>query len=152
MEYYISVLAALSSILAGGLVSSKVIQRALRILLKVPEPKPSYAERLTKLTSRLSEASAEVDSVLSELAKVAADKESTVMRLEHDIDALREREVELREKIQSLSKVPLPVADRFAELMSGSEKRKTKRDYILFGTGVLVTTVIGIVIQLIVRA
>ncbi len=58
------------------------------------------------------------------------------------------KEKAMNEKIELLSKTPLPVAQHFAELMRSSEKTSAKRDYMLFGAGVAVSTVIAIALKL----
>jgi hypothetical protein len=50
-----------------------------------------------------------------------------------------------------LEKTPLAVAEHFAKLVAPGEKRSAMRDYLLFGAGVVVSTAIGIVIQVFVR-
>ncbi len=65
--------------------------------------------------------------------------------------SLENREKELKEKIEVLEKIPIPVAEHFAKLLESGERRSVRRDYLLFGAGVLVTTVITIAIQLLRR-
>ena len=59
------------------------------------------------------------------------------------------REKQLKDRIAALENVPVPVAEHFAELMASGQRRTAKRDYVLFGAGVLVTTLITIIIQLV---
>ncbi len=147
MEMIIGILAAVASMVAGGIASTDFFRRLFRKLLKAPEPVAGHSHRLAELIARLNEASAEVDLVLSELAIVASAKENTVSKLEEDIETLREREENLQGRIRTLTDVPLPAVDHFAQLMAGNERRKARRDYLLFGAGVIVTTIIGIIIQ-----
>ncbi len=150
IEIITSLIAGLASLLAGGLASSEIIQKLIRHLLGIKkEPEKPYSERLSELTDSLTKASREVDSVLSELAQVAHDRESAVQKLENDLQAMETREKEFKEKIEALENTPLPVAEHFAKLLESGEKRGAKRDYILFGAGVLVTTLIAIIIQVI---
>jgi predicted nucleic acid-binding Zn-ribbon protein len=106
-------------LLAGGIASSEFFRKLLKGLFGVKKkPEKSYGERLAKLTANLNDASSEVDSVLEELARVAHNRESTVKRLEADLQSLEERENELREKIALLENVPIPVAEQFAKLLA----------------------------------
>jgi hypothetical protein len=113
------------------------------------EVEKPYSERLSELTASLMRASREVDSVLSELACVARNRESAVQRLEDDLQSMEMREKELKEKIEALENTPLPPAEHFAKLLESGEKRGAKRDYLLFGAGVIVTTVIAITIRMV---
>jgi len=104
----------------------------------------SYSERLTQLTWNLRQASMEVDSVLSELAEVARNRETAVSMLEEQLKDLESKEKTLQQRIEHLKGVPLPVAEYFAKLTEAGERRSARRDYMLFSAGVLVSTVISI--------
>lgn len=142
-------MSAIASLLAGslGILTGRWFVRLPFKRLQV-EPE-SYAQRLSSLTGDLVKASQQVHSVLSELAQVARLREATGQRLEADLKGLEEREKQLRRKIEHLEKVPLPVADYFAEMSKQGEKRSAWRDYMLFGGGVVVSTVIAIVLKLV---
>ena len=145
LEVLVSLAAGVSSLLVG--LASALLSKRFRQLSQKQE-KP-YAERLEKLMASLTKASREVDSILAELGKAARDRESAVQELEAGVQALESREKELQSTIDALERTPLPVAERFAELIGRGEKRSRKRDYILFGAGVGVTTGIAIIIQLV---
>jgi septal ring factor EnvC (AmiA/AmiB activator) len=95
----------------------------------------------------LTRASSEVDEVLRELSNVARDREAAVEKLEGDLAGLEGREKELKNKIEALQKTPLPVAEHFAKLLESRERRAARRDYLLFGAGVVVTTAIAVALQ-----
>lgn len=145
LEIVASVIAGLASLLAGGLVA-QVARRLLGIRTASAKP---YGERLAELSTSLTKASREVDSVLAEVAQVARSREAAVQKLEFDLEALESREKELKDKVEALQRTPLPVAEHFARLLESGEKRNEKRDYVLFGAGVVLTTVIAIVIQMV---
>jgi hypothetical protein len=46
-----------------------------------------------------------------------------------------------------LQNVPLPVAQEFAKLVAPAEKKSARRDYLLFVSGVVVTTVITVILK-----
>ena len=144
-----AVLGAVASLLAGGLASTELIRKLLRRALGQPEPTKTHSERLSKLTASLTSASAEVDSILHELSTVAKEKEASVAQLEAGLSALQDKEQELKDKISALEKTPLPVAEYFATLVESGEKRSAARGYFLFGAGVVVTTVVTIIIQVV---
>ena len=147
-----ALLAALVSMLAGSVISSKIIQKLVLELLRFKKPpSKTYSERLSELTTSLNKASSAVDAVLQELARVARDKESSVRDLETELIALESKEKEMQEKIAALEKTPLPVAEHFARLLEKKDRTNARRDYALFGAGVIVTTVIAIAVQVFTR-
>ena len=148
-EIFISIMAALASLLGAGFVSTEIVRKIIYQLIGKPEPKKPYGERLTELTRSLTKASSEVTSILAELSQVAKEKQTSVKKIEQSLSELEKREKEIKERITTLENVPIPVAEHFAKLMESGEVRSAKRDYVLFGSGVLVTTLITIIIQLI---
>ena len=142
-----AVLGAITT-LAAAATFIKVLEPLFRRVFGRPQPQKSYSERLSSLTSSLTRASREVDEVLRELAHVARDREAAVEKLEGDLAGLEGREKELKDKIEALQKTPLPVAEHFAKLLQSGERRTARRDYLLFGAGVVVTTAITVVLQL----
>lgn len=149
IEILFSLLAASLSMVAGGVASSKEIQKFVRKILRLPEEeKVSYSERLSELTKKLEESSREVDEVLREIGEVTEKRQSAVEALEHDLTDLEAKEADLKEKISALENTPVEAAKHFADLVSDGEKRGAKRDYLLFGAGVMVSTVVAIAIQL----
>lgn len=143
-----TVIAAFVSLLAGAITSSDLVRILIRRLFNLPDEKPaSYAERLSSLTKKLDTASDEVDEVLREIAEVTQDRQQTVLRLEGELQSLETKERELKGRIEALQNTPVEVAKHFAELVSAGEKKSARGDYLLFGAGVLVTTIIGLVIQ-----
>jgi DNA repair exonuclease SbcCD ATPase subunit len=143
-EVLISLIAATVSLAAGG--AFKELFEKITPLLRRQQQKDvkSYAERLSELTQNLTSASRQVDSVLIELAQVATDRQSAAAKLEADLKALEIRETQLQQKIQHLEKLPLPVAEYFAEISKKEQKRSAWRDYLLFGAGVVLSTAIAI--------
>jgi septal ring factor EnvC (AmiA/AmiB activator) len=147
-EVLISVLAGLVSLLFGGSITSKLIRETLQRILGKKQLKKTYTERLSELTTNLTKASTEVDAILLELSNVAVDRENSLKDLEANLVKMENREKELRRKISALQNVPIPVAEYFAKLVEPGEKRSAKRDYLLFGAGVIVTTIVAVILQL----
>lgn len=143
IEILVSLLAASLSMVAG-ILSNEVLQKLIRRALKLPVPEKSYGERLSELTESLTKASRQVDQVLSELATVAKEREKNVRELEANMELLEKRENDMKSRIEHLEKIPLPAVERFAEIINLGEKRSAMRDYMLFGAGVVVSTVIAI--------
>lgn len=145
-----TIIGSLLSILGAGIASNELVRDLVRHVLGTQKKaEKTYSERLSMLTASLMKASGEVDSFLAELALVARSRESAIQKLEGDLQSLQTREKELKEKLEALEKVPLPVAEHFAKLLESGEKRSTRRDYILFAAGVVVTTGITLIFQLV---
>lgn len=141
-----SILSALLSFLAG-LVLYLLPKLFARHWGQQAKPTKSYSERLTDLTTSLTKASGEVDFILRELAEVSREREAAVRKLETDLSSMEVKERELKDRIEVLQKTPIPVADHFAKLLEQGERRSTRRDYLLFGLGVVITTIIAVVMQ-----
>ena len=152
IEIISTILGALASLLAGGLASTELFQKLTRQALGKPKDSTKrYSERLAELTASLTKASRELDAVLMDLAQVAHGREAAVQKLEAELASLESREQDLKQRIEAFEKTPLPVAEHFARLIEVGEKRSRKRDYTLFGVGVMVTTAIAILIQVFAR-
>jgi hypothetical protein len=150
IELVIPILAALISMLVGRWIPRLDVLKWLEIKVFQPQQRiPSYAERLSQLMRTLRESSSEVDAVLRELASVAVQRESAATKLEQELKDLETKEASLQQRIQDLQNVPIPVAKYFAELTEPGERRSARRDYMLFGAGVLVSTAISIVFFLV---
>jgi len=108
----------------------------------------NFRERMEKLTNSLAQASSEVDKILEEMTMVSRVREETLKNLESRLDELSEHEEELQTRIESLQSVSIPAVEHFIEAVEKGEKRSASRDYILFGAGVIVSTVITIVLKL----
>jgi hypothetical protein len=147
MDVLMSIAGALLSLIGLSIASSEVFKKLARQIFGKKPSSKTYSARLSELTSSLTTASSQVDSVLRELSFVAREKEDTVKKLEAGLGELERREQELKQKIEALQNVPLPVAEQFAKLVEPSERRSARRDYILFGAGVVVTTIITLLLQ-----
>ncbi len=143
------VISGLATLIAAAVGFS--IFRQLRSYLSRKASTETFSDRLSGLISNLASASGQVDSILRELSMVAKEKEGLVTKLEGSLRGLENREQELRKRIEILQGVPLPVAEQFARLVAPSEKRSARRDYTLFGAGVVSTIIISIIIQLIAK-
>ena len=149
LDVLVSLLSAIGSLLLGGVATSTFFRRYIEQLhKKSQESSETFGTRLSKLTQNLSKASKDVDEIMSEIAEIAKQRELSVKKLESDFSILQERERSLKERIESLEKVPMPAVEYFAKLIEAGEKRNAWRDYILFGAGVLVSTIIAIILKL----
>lgn len=142
-------LSAVLALTIGSFTTSDLIARFVKKNLwkkKVVE-KP-YSEQLTELTTSLNNSTKEVDRILAELEVVTKGREQTLKKLEKDLVQLEEREKETKKRIEDLQNIPIAVAEHFALMTKEGEKRSAKRDYILFGAGVGVSTIIAIILKI----
>jgi hypothetical protein len=150
IELVASVLGALLSMVVGGAGFSDAIRKLLLHFFRHRSPpEKTYSERLAELSQSLQTSSMQVDEVLSELASVAKERERNIVTLEQELAALESREKDMKQRIESLQNIPLPAVEHLAKMIAPIEKRSARRDYMLFGVGVVVTTIITIVLRLV---
>jgi chromosome segregation ATPase len=146
------IIAALISMAGGSLLVNSEVRKALTLLFRSvgltnTEELP-YTEKMGRLTRNMLKASREMDELLTEFAQTAIKRKESMEKLGAELSALQERHEELRTRIDQLKDVPIPVAEEFARLTKSGESRSAKRDYVLFGMGVIVSTAIAIVLKL----
>jgi hypothetical protein len=127
----------------------KLGEPVIRRIFGKKEAAESYSSRVSALVETLDKTSSDMDTVLAELASVAKQRSEALKTLEADLQAMEKKEAETKQRIELLASVPIPVADRFAELASVGEKRSARRDYVLFAAGVAVSTIVAIAIELV---
>jgi hypothetical protein len=109
----------------------------------------TYKERMDKLSKDLIRASEEMDQTLEEIAAVKGDREKALVDLEVKLEELSGREQELQQRVDALKQVPVPAVKYLLEETSKAERRGARRDYVLFGLGVLVSTVLTVMLKLV---
>lgn len=144
-QILLGLVSALVSIVVGA-VANYVFELLRNRSRRRQFPLSTYSDKMANLTKSLIDAAAEVDRVLNEMSEVSRQKETSIANLETRLVGLAERERLQQENIQALKGVPLPAAQYFAQVIQRGEKRSAWRDYILFGSGVVVSTVIAIVL------
>lgn len=137
-----TVLALLASLSAGAV--AQIIASLVR--RRRPESE-DYSARLSRLTSSLNRSSKEMDKILAELGEVAVSRQRAVEALGDELSTLSKRQKELEERNKELANVSMPVAEYFASIASEGEKRSARRDFLLFGLGVVVSTVVTLLLQ-----
>jgi ABC-type transporter Mla subunit MlaD len=145
MDIMISLIGVLASMTSYILVD--YVWKYFSHFIRKSKPATSYGDKLSQLTSSLVKASKEVDRVLTELSEVTITRENTIKNLESNLASLEKKEVDLKQRIDALEKMPVPVAEYFAKLVASGEKKSERRDYMLFGAGVAVSTIIAIILK-----
>lgn len=125
---------------------SKIFPRAF--VRKRDGTEEGYSTKLSKLAEKLEGSSREVDAVLREITSVMTERRGAVEKLETQLTQLTAEEESVRKRIAALKETRIEVAEHFAAAISSGERRSARRDYALFGAGVLVSTVISVILQL----
>lgn len=115
--------------------------------IKPIEPIPTYRERISITLDALKKASDEMETATLEFNSIMKEKQSTIDELEAKLTDLSDKETELTSKIETLKKVPIEALAHFESILSKGDKRSAYRDYILFGTGVLVSIIVTILLK-----
>lgn len=160
--FSIQIVTALLSVLAGALLPlTKEVVRVLRgnrhgdrffdsnfgKAVLVALGLGAIVETPKQLFADLSQASEKLDGIVSRIQAYTKMRESTVSELEAKLEKLSAQEGQLRTTIEQLQQVPLPVAERFAELVKKEEKGSALRDYALFISGVIVSAIVSIILK-----
>jgi DNA repair exonuclease SbcCD ATPase subunit len=140
------ILGALSSLIAAIIYT--LFRNVTKSLFPTKEDvRISYADKMAELTGSLNDASRNVDRILEEMSQVSNQRQEAIAELETQLQSLTEREKQLKERVNNLEKVPLPAIEYFVAEIQKGEKRSAWRDYILFGSGVVVSTVATILLK-----
>lgn len=126
---------------------AKIIDRFVR---KGTPSEETYSQKLNRLMGSLSDASGEVEIILSELELVTRERADRAEKLKTELDKLHIEEQELKQRIDRLQETPIEIAEYFAELSSSKEGQSRKRDYYLFIAGALVGLLSNIVVNLLI--
>lgn len=130
---------------AAAATVAMIVQFGLSLFqARLKKRSPSYSERVSKLAENLARSSKEVDEILDEIASVTSERQLAAEHLEKELERLSASEDEIKRRIDTLKNVPIPVAEHFAKLLDSGDKRSARRDYLLFGAGVLTSIVSAI--------
>lgn len=139
-----SLLGALTAYLANVLTEKAVARRAAEA-----GATESFQDRMSKLGEELKRASAQIDATLLEMRSITEAREQSIATLESRLQELASHEETLKKKVETLKQVPLHAVDYFLQATEKSEKRSVRRDYLLFVSGVLVSTAITVLLKLV---
>ena len=111
--------------------------------------KQSYKEKISSSLETLNKATGDIDKVINEISEISEEKQITIQKLEKELEDLSLRETELKEKIETLENVPVESIKHFEEILNKGDKRGARRDYILFASGVILSSLVSIILYLI---
>ena len=124
-------------ILASIVVTIALLVIAIGIFIVIsskrrPDKTILYSERISQLTSSLTEASADVDRILQEMTQIVREREAAISTLE-------KKRTELQIEVDSLEKGPAEAVKLFTQFLEKQDKQSRKRDFLLFGLGALIS-------------
>ena len=106
-----------------------------------------FKERLSASLHTLKNATEEIDGVIAEISKISHEKQRTIEKLESTLVELGNKENELKNKISTMEKVPVESLKHFEELLNKGDKKSKIRDYAIFVSGIIITTIIAIILN-----
>ncbi len=117
------------------------------------EPGEPTEVSLSALSEKLASVSSEVDVAIRTLTNDIQERQSAIEALLKRNEALSEQEQELKQRVDALKDVPIEVAKYFQDItekqLAQYDRRNSKRDVMIFVSGVVVTTVVSIIVTLI---
>jgi hypothetical protein len=148
-------------IAAGILFLLVVVSYVVRVILwhrpvkgVISQPLPELDEVLLRgeyfrdLSLELQKKLDEVGEISQNLKRASEDWQQRYLVFESRVAHLSEKEKELREQVDSLGQIPLPAMEYFEGLLNKGERSAARRDYLLFGAGILATVALSLVLNL----
>jgi hypothetical protein len=149
MDNFISILSSIISII-GAAVGMSLFNDKLSIFIKKignNKADETFSSKVEKLNSKLKKTSEEADVIIKEIETLTTERVEKVKKMEDEINVLADKEKQLNERIETLRNVPIEAVKQFEELLNKDNRRSARRDFVLFGLGVVVSTVITIVLK-----
>lgn len=157
LEILFGLIGALLSLALGGLIpllerqldrygDTSVVRLLHRLGLFEHTDSGSFKAQMDRSLKALGAATNKIDEVFSGITKLAQERQSVITALEAQLVVLTTRESEIKAKIQTLEKVPIEAVRHFEDLLKKGDRRSASRDYVLFGLGVVVSTIVAIVL------
>jgi myosin heavy subunit len=110
-------------------------------------------ERFQESISKLSSASKEINMIIQDIVGDINKRQSALEQLKQRHQTLSQEEQELSKKVKMLKDVPLEVANYFQQISQETlqqvEKKRARRDVVMFVLGILVTTVVAILLRIV---
>ncbi len=126
----------------------KVYRRFFKLSRRKSVSEESFSEKLSNLTRNLNDSSLEIDNVINEISIVAIERGKTINKLQEELQKLENKEEEVKNRLQDLKDVPIPVAEHFSEIIESRDKKSALRDYLLFVAGVVVSALVTILLKI----
>jgi myosin heavy subunit len=110
-------------------------------------------ERFQESISKLSSVSQEINMIIQDIVRDINKRQSALEQLKQRHQTLSQEEQELSKKVKMLKDVPIEVANYFQQISQETlqqvEKKRARRDVVMFVLGILVTTVVAILLKVV---
>jgi DNA repair exonuclease SbcCD ATPase subunit len=110
-------------------------------------------EQIQQIISGLSTFSDKIDYTIKNVAKDIEHRQIVLEELKARHSILSQEEEKLSKRVQALKDLPLETAKHFQQIseqtLQRAEKKRTKRDILIFILGIVVTTIISILLKVI---
>jgi len=124
----------------GGIPLSQSLPELDEVLMR--------GEHFRDLSFQLRKKLDEVGEISQNLQWASEDWQQRYSVFESRVAHLSEKEKELRKQVDSLGQIPLPAMEYFRDLLDRGERSAARRDYLLFGAGILATVALSLVLKL----
>jgi hypothetical protein len=108
-------------------------------------------ERIQQSISKLSSASQEIDAIIRDIVQDIKSRQTILEELKARHQTLSLEEAELSKRVEMLKDLPLEVAKYFQQISEQAlqqvEKKRARRDILMFILGILVTNVIAMLLS-----
>lgn len=116
-----------------------------------PEPQsPTFDQRVSRIASRLRQSGSDAQALLDEMEVVIRDRAIRIEEARARIQKLELDEAQIRDQLEALEALkPEAVAairGEFDESLDERERRSSKRDFILFASGFLLSTAVSVIL------
>ena len=101
---------------------------------------------LSRLVRGLNKTSNELDNILAQIVEVAQHRGEAATKLQEEIKRLEQAEEEYLVRIETLKNEPLRVINDLLNELEPNRIRTPRRDFMLFISGVIVSTIIYLVL------
>ena len=128
-------------------ITAKILYSVFNLSKRSPD---DFKNKINNSLALLKKSTAEIDSVINEVTLISKEKQKAIELLENQLKDLSVQESDLKKKIETLESTPIDSIKYFEEILNKNNKRDKKRDYMLFALGVLITTIVGIIINLLI--
>ncbi len=105
-------------------------------------PSENFSARVSRLSDSLKKSSMEIDDALKQFEAAIRQRTTRISQLEKSLQVLSTMEKQAKDRIEKLKGVSIESIKHLEAYLQQGERRSAWRDYILFGSGVVVTTII----------
>ncbi|HUV80779.1 MAG TPA: hypothetical protein VMW40_08190 [Candidatus Bathyarchaeia archaeon] len=144
IDIIVSILAAIISIVAfliGGHIGGYFLRKKRAARREVTQ-----GERIQQSISKLSSASQEIDTIIKDIVQDIKHRQTVLEELKAKYQTLSQEKAELSKQVEMLKDTQPEVAKYFEQTLQQMEKKRARRDSLMFALGIVVTTVIAILL------